>query len=78
MTYDAIDEALRAGALAPPEDFVERVMVEVATRPIPRPQQDRMRRQDLFEWLAVAGAVAAGTAQLVGFLFSVWSFTAAV
>lgn len=74
---DRIDAALSSGLVAPPADFTERVMTAVASRPLPMraPRPNRVR--DALEWLALAGAVLAGLAQLLPLLFGLWIFSTA-
>ncbi|HZD53347.1 MAG TPA: hypothetical protein VE175_09880 [Woeseiaceae bacterium] len=74
---DTIDEELQAGLLRVPEGFADRVMAEIAAQPLPARPPTRTSIRDLVEWLAVAGAVLAGASQLAGFLFGIWTFTAA-
>lgn len=74
---DAIDRALKQGLLAPPADFAARVMAEVGKRPLPEPAPRPDRLRDAIEWLALAGAVVAGMAQLLPLLFGLWIFSTA-
>jgi hypothetical protein len=74
---DSIDQELAAGLLAPPENFAARVMVEIAALPLPEPPRPRARARVVIEWLALAGAVLAGLAQLIPFLFGAWTITSA-
>lgn len=70
---EEIDELLRTDLLTPPDGFAGRVMERIATLPLPGPAAERRRAQDIFEWLALAGAVLAGLSQLLAFVFGVWS-----
>lgn len=75
---ERIDKALSADLLAPPEDFTARVMAMIAAAPlpapVPRPPRSRLVRESA-EWLALAGAVVAGMAQLLPLLFGLWTYT---
>lgn len=74
---DRIDEVLSSELLAPPADFTQRVMTEVASRPLPKRAARPSRVREALEWLALAGAVMAGLAQLLPFLFGLWIFSSA-
>lgn len=72
---DAIDQELETRLLAPPVDFAERVMAEVCARPLPEPARRPRRVHEAVEWLALAGAVLTGMAQLLPLLFGFWTFS---
>jgi hypothetical protein len=72
---DRIEETLSLGLLAPPADFAERVMAEVLSRPLPVRTRRPSRVREALEWLALAGAVLAGLAQLLPLLFGLWIFS---
>ena len=69
---DALDQALRDDLLTPPEDFAERLIAALPGRRVAA--RDPRWRESFFEWLALAGAVLAGMAQLIPFLFGIWTF----
>jgi hypothetical protein len=68
-----IDKELRAGLLSPPDDFAARVLAALQTHPAPVAARRALRARTFIEWLALAGAVIAGLAQLLPFLFGVWT-----
>lgn len=67
-----LDALLEEGLLSVPGDFVERVMREVRTSPLPvRPRRWRERLQ----WLALIGSGILGVMELSGFVFGMWTTT---
>jgi len=75
--YDNLDELLKTELLTPPDGFEARVMQRIAALPSPWAAAKPPKAPDLVEWLAVAGAVAAGMSQLVAFVFGIWAVTSA-
>jgi len=71
------DELLKGGLLAPPEDFTHRVMERIAELPLPGLPAQPSGREKRMQWIALAGAGLVGAAQLVIFMFGIWTATAA-
>ena len=74
------DELLAQGFLKPPEDFTAQVMRAVQPLPLPiqntdQPMPDTWRT--LAKWLAVLGGAALGAAELVAFMFGLWTASTA-
>ena len=74
---DAIDKALRNDLLTPPDGFADQVMALLPARPIPARAHRAVWSESVIEWLALTGAVLAGMAQLIPFLFGIWTFASA-
>jgi hypothetical protein len=70
-----LEEMLEDGLLEPPDDFALRVMQRIEIADIPRRPSPAPTR---LEWAAVIGGSLAGIAQLMAFMFGIWTAVAAV
>ncbi len=69
---EEIDKFFAEIGKMPPEHFPEKVMLQIATLPLPEPPS-----QPALRWIALLGVVLAGLIQFVAFLSGIWSATAA-
>ena len=80
MTID-LEQLLREEMLEVPADFEQRMLRLLPGQPAPQwnnapagsPPGDR---QQLLQWLALAGGLALGVVQLAGFVFGIWTAAA--
>jgi len=72
---DRIEVAMTSDLVNVPADFRTRVMAEIQVQALPVRAASRAQWRAAIEWLALAGTVAAGLAQLLPLLFGLWIFS---
>jgi len=72
---ERLDDLLNGEWLTPPEDFVQQIMERVEGLPMPHKPLPAPTR---LEWAAVIGGSLAGLAQLVAYIFGIWTAVVAV
>lgn len=73
---DALDAFLREAPLDVPPDFASQVMALVHQQPMPvwgAAPAPRQGWRTWVQWLVLLGSVAAGSLQLAGFVFGIWT-----
>lgn len=71
MKPDPLDELLSQPLVSPPNVFTHKVMERIAFEPLPH------KITTWLQWVAIAGTVALGIEQVLGFIFGIWLVSSA-
>lgn len=72
---DDLDRLLRTDLLDVPPDFAEQVMAQVEYLPAPALPDASEARRVKWQWLALVGGSLVAVAQVISFMFGIWSAT---